>query len=90
MRKDLSTVGDYHVKLGFDLFDYRIDCRCTGFWRRRWHGGQYCQNSICRLLGAIRDRLDNGPPRNSDLIVNLNDLSASATPSFEAGLLQYC
>ena len=35
-------------------------------------------------------RLRNGPPRNSDLIGNLIDLSTSDTKSFEAGLLQHC
>jgi len=65
---NLSNVGDYHLKLGFDLFDYRIDRRCIGFWRRRRVGCLLCENPIRIVLNTILCRLDHGSPRTSGLI----------------------
>lgn len=72
-RNDLSTVGDYHVKLGTDFFDYRIDRGCIGFWRRRRHGRQHCENPVCSVLGAFLCRPDNGSPRPGDVIGKQSD-----------------
>ena len=68
MRNALSTIGKYHVKLGIDVFGYRTDRRYIEFWRCRRHGRQHRQNSVCCVLGAVRERLDHGPPGTCCLI----------------------
>lgn len=57
----LLHIGDERVELGIDLLDYRADSWRTWFWRDCRYGGEHRQDTVFRVLGAVRHWTADGP-----------------------------